>query len=59
MPRHDYDSPWKEMLGEYFQQFMAFFFPAVHQDIDWEIGYELLDKELRQIAREAELGGRV
>ena len=23
----DYDSPWKEALERYFQEFMAFFFP--------------------------------
>lgn len=59
MPRHDYDSPWKEMLSAYFQQFMAFFMPDAHQEIDWNTGYELLDKELRQITRDAEIGGRL
>ncbi len=59
MERHDYDSPWKEMLNEYFQEFMTFFFPNSSQDIDWTKGYELLDKELRQITREAEIGKRM
>src|SRR4029077_6023154 len=30
-----------------------------HDDIDWPRGYESLDKELQQVVREAELGGRV
>jgi len=55
----DYDSPWKEMLENYFPAFMAFFFPAAYRDIDWDRGYESLDKELQQIVRDAELGKRL
>lgn len=54
----DYDSPWKEILDRYFAAFLSFFFPAIHQDIDWKRGYEFLDKELQQVARDAELGRR-
>ena len=35
------------------------FFPAAHDDIDWSRGYEMLDKELQQIAPDAETGRRV
>jgi hypothetical protein len=55
----EYDSPWKEALDVYFDQFLAFLFPPVHGGIDWLRGYESLDKELQQIVREAELGPRV
>jgi hypothetical protein len=55
----DYDGPWKEMLDEYFQAFMAFFFPEAYQDIDWARDFESLDKELAQIVRDAELGKRL
>ena len=55
----DYDSPWKEMLEQYFQEFMAFFFPEIAADIEWEAGYEFLDKELQQVVRDAELGRRM
>jgi hypothetical protein len=55
----DYDSPWKEMLDGYFPAFMAFFFPEAYRDIDWDRGYESLDKELQQIVRDAELGKRL
>ncbi len=54
----DYDSPWKEALDLYFEPFLAFFFPQAHADIDWGRGYEMLDKELQQIVREAEVGRR-
>jgi hypothetical protein len=55
----DYDSPWKDLLNDHFQDFMAFFFPQAHADIDWSRGYESLDKELSQIVRDAELGKRL
>ena len=54
----DYDSPWKEMLENYFEDFLAFFFPQAHQGIDWAQGFVFLDKELQQIVRDAELGRR-
>lgn len=60
MPDHpsDYDSPWKEILEQYFPEFMAFFFPKAHAEVDWTQGYEFLDKELQQVVRDAELGRR-
>lgn len=54
----DYGNPWKEILTQYFPEFMAFFFPAAHADIDWRHPPEFLDKELRQAVREAEIGDR-
>jgi hypothetical protein len=50
IPMTDFDSPWKQALEVYFQAFLAFFFPAIHNDIDWSRGFETLDKELQQIA---------
>jgi len=47
------------MLDNYFPEFMAFFFPDAHADIDWSRGYESLDTELPQIVRDAELGKRL
>jgi hypothetical protein len=55
MPR-DFDSPWKETLDLFLNQFLEFFFPRIHSIIDWNIPYESLDTELQQIIREAELG---
>jgi hypothetical protein len=54
----DYDSPWKEALDRYFERCMAFFFPRAHADIDWTRGYEMLDKELQPIVRQAKQGRR-
>lgn len=54
----DYDSPWKEALTLFFPAFLAFFFPRVQRRIDWSRDYEVLDKELQQVIREAEVGPR-
>jgi len=54
----DFDSPWKDALDIYFEQFLALFFLDAHRDIDWSRGTESLDKELQQVVREAEVGRR-
>ncbi len=59
IPHDEYDSPWKEILERYFKEFLAFFFPVAHDGIDWSKGHEFLEKELQQIARDAELGRRL
>jgi len=46
-------------LEEYLEDFLALFFPAIHADIDWTRGVTFLDKELQQVAPEAELGRRI
>jgi len=52
----DFDSPWKEALEEYLEDFFALFFPAIHAAIDWARGVTFLDKELQQVARDADVG---
>lgn len=54
----DYDSPWKEILTGYFPDFLSFFFPPIHGDIDWNRQPEFLDQELQKIVKEAETGRR-
>ena len=49
-PNDDYDSPWKDIIDCYFSDFILFFFPEVHPDIDWSRGYESLDAELQKQA---------
>ncbi|MFN6569899.1 cytosolic protein [Dendronalium sp. ChiSLP03b] len=58
-PQTEYDSPWKQMLQLYFEDFMRFFFPQTHAQIDWSRGFEFLDQELQQVVRDAELGKRL
>lgn len=54
----DYDTAWKEAIDIYFEDFMEFFFPQTHNQIDWERGYENLETELQEIIRDAETGRR-
>ena len=54
----EYDSPWKEAIEQYFSQFLQFYFPQVHAEIDWSKPHIFLDKELLAVAREGELGTR-
>ena len=49
----NYDEPWKEALSEYFEAFLHFFFPEVHQLIDWTKVPESLEKELKRITASA------
>lgn len=56
--RPDYDSPWKEAIGAYFQPFMRLFFELVHARIDWDHPHEFLDAELQKITGDAQLGRR-
>jgi len=53
------DSVWKEILDVYFQEFIAFFFPNIHKDVDWAKSYEFLDKELEKIEPDNQVGRKV
>lgn len=55
----DYDSPWKEAFTEYLEHAVALFLPAVHPQIDWSRGHDVLDKELQQATHDAALGRRL
>jgi hypothetical protein len=57
-PKSKYDSPWKDILEIYFEDFLQFFFPNVHLAIDWTKPIEFLNKELKQVTRDAEIGRR-
>ncbi len=58
-PAQEFDSPWKEAMETFFEEFMLFFFPVIHAAVDWSKGYVSLDKELEKIVRDAELGKRI
>ncbi len=50
----DYDSPWKDIIEQFFEQCLLFFFPRIYQQIDWSKGFSFLDKEFQKISRDAE-----
>ncbi|MUG93044.1 cytosolic protein [Scytonema sp. UIC 10036] len=58
-PQTEFDSPWKDILQIYFEDFMRFFFPQAHGEVDWTQAPEFLDKELQQVMRDAQLGRRL
>ncbi len=54
----DYDSPWKEAIERHLPDFLQFFFPTAHAQIDWTQPFVFLDQELRSVVRHAETGKR-
>jgi hypothetical protein len=57
-PNDQYDSPWKEAVEYYFPEFMEFYFSDASAEIDWTKDPVFLDKELRAVVQDAELGTR-
>ena len=45
-------------MERYFPEFMAFYFPEAHSQIDWDKGYSFLEQELQAVVQDAELGKR-
>ncbi|AFZ28515.1 hypothetical protein Cylst_6278 (plasmid) [Cylindrospermum stagnale PCC 7417] len=58
-PQTEFDSPWKDIIQRYFEDFILFFFPQAHDEIEWSRGFEFLDQELQKVVRDAELGKRL
>ncbi len=54
-----YDSPWKDVLDRYLQDFFALLFPKIQAGIDWTRPPVSLEQELRKIVRDAEVGKRL
>lgn len=54
-----FDTPWKELMESHLPAFFELFFPEIHRSIDWSRGWKSLDKELRKITRDAQLGKRL
>ncbi|MDX9721914.1 MAG: hypothetical protein RBU37_14290 [Myxococcota bacterium] len=59
MERIDTDSPWKDVLESFFEDFVAFFFPAMWSEIDWTRAPDFLDKEMLQLMRGGAVGHRL
>ncbi|CAM5525840.1 DUF4351 domain-containing protein [Eoetvoesiella caeni] len=52
----DYDSPWKEALDYYFEDFLRLLAPWLHTQIDWAHPPAFLDKELQALMHDAQNG---
>ncbi len=54
----DYDTAWKTVIEEHFEHFLAFFFPEIHQDIDFSRKPEIKSNELLRIVPQGKIGKR-
>jgi hypothetical protein len=45
--RRQYDSAWKSVIRLLLKQFLEFFFPVIHDAIDFDKEIVFLDKEVR------------
>ena len=57
-PTADYDSPWKEAVERFFPAFLSFFFPDIHEAVDWAVAPDFMDGELQHVVRNATTGRR-
>ena len=57
--RIDYDSHWKEIIGEFFEDFTAFFMPDLHKAVDFTRPVEFLEQELLDIFKTKYKGKRI
>lgn len=54
----NYDSAWKEVLKKLFKDCLEFFFPNIHNKIDFTKEVTFLDKELKEIQPDSSQGDR-
>jgi hypothetical protein len=47
----DYDTNWKEIITDLFDEFVLFFLPNLHADIDWQVPPQFLEQELLDILK--------
>jgi predicted transposase/invertase (TIGR01784 family) len=52
------DTLWKDVVRELFEPFLSFFLPALYNSVDFNRGYEFLDKELDKLFTESEQKNR-
>lgn len=52
MAKRDFDAAWKTILEAFEIEMVELLFPEVYPEIDWNLGTESLDNDLREIARE-------
>ena len=56
--RRRYDSAWKTVIRFLLKQFLEFFFPVIHDAIDFDKEVTFLDKELKEINPNSNMGDR-
>ncbi len=59
LPKRDFDNSWKAVVENFFPELIAFFLPAIYEEIDWVKGFIFLDKELIKIQKKGKVGKRL
>jgi hypothetical protein len=54
-----YDSAWKKVIRELIEDFLEFFFLDIYHAIDFSKKIEFLDKELKKIDPDSNIGDRI
>jgi len=44
----DYDGLWKKIIEDLFEEFMLFFAPVLHEEIDYSMDFDALQQEVHQ-----------
>lgn len=52
------DSSWRRIIDLLLPEFVAFYFPQIHRDVDFARGFEFLDKELQKILPQDDDSGK-
>lgn len=53
------DTAWKEILEQYFPDFLAYCLPRFYQIVNWDKGWESMDTELHAITKDNLTGTRI
>jgi hypothetical protein len=56
---HDADTAWKQILRSLFEPFLEFYFPEIHEAVDWSTPPEFIDTGLERLVPGMARGGRV
>ncbi|MDQ2732253.1 MAG: hypothetical protein M3Y56_11385, partial [Armatimonadota bacterium] len=54
----EYDAPWKHAVEYFFPRLMKMLCPRAYAGINWDRGFEFLDKELQGLLRDSKTGPR-
>ena len=53
-----FDEAWKKVIERFFPQFLLFFAPNLHKDVDFSQPFTFLDKEMQEVAKEGLKGAK-
>ena len=54
-----FDEAWKQIIEQFFPQFVRFFVPELHEAINFQKPFTFLDTEMKQLIQQALTGAKV